>query len=235
MSMHIAAQPGEIAERVLIPGDPLRARHIAEHFLDGAKEYNHIRNMLGYTGTYKGVPVSVQGSGMGMPSMAIYATELIAEYGVKQLFRIGTCGALQEDIRIRDLVVAQASTTDSNMPHNTFGHGINFAPTADFSLLEKAVAAARAMNLRCHVGNVLSQDRLYDDEIDLHKLAAYGILAAEMEATALYLAAAKHHVKALALFTVSNHLLTGASTSPDERETSFDDMARVALEAAIRE
>ena len=167
MSMHIAARTGEIAERVLMPGDPLRAKHIAEHFLDGAKEYTHIRNMLGYTGSYKGVPVSIQGSGMGMPSMAIYANELIAEYGVKRIFRIGTCGALQKKIAVRDLIFAQASTTDSNMPHNTFGHGINFAPTADFHLLEKGVAAARELNVPFHVGNVLSQDRLYDDEIDL--------------------------------------------------------------------
>lgn len=233
MSMHIAAQPGEIAERVLMPGDPLRAKHIAEQFLDGAKEYTHIRNMLGYTGSYKGVPVSIQGSGMGMPSMAIYANELIAEYGVKRIFRIGTCGALQKKIAVRDLIFAQASTTDSNMPHNTFGHGINFAPTADFHLLEKGVAAARELNVPFHVGNVLSQDRLYDDEIDLDKLASYGILAAEMETAALYLAAARHGVEALGLFTVSNHILTGAETSPEERETSFNDMARVALEAAV--
>lgn len=234
MSMHIAARSGEIAERVLMPGDPLRAKHIAETLLDNAAEYSHTRNMLGYTGTYKGVPISIQGSGMGMPSMAIYATELIVEYGVKKIFRTGTCGALQKDVSIRDLIIAQACTTDSSMLCNTFGAGINFAPTADFKLLEKTVAAARSLGFPFHVGNVLSQDRLYDDEIDLGRLASYGILAAEMEAAALYLTAAKYRVQAVALFTVSNHILTSASTSPDERETSFDDMARTALEAAIQ-
>lgn len=233
MSLHIAAKPGEVAERVLLPGDPLRAKHIAETFLENPRQYTDIRNMLGFTGTYKGLPVSVQGTGMGMPSMSIYATELIDGYDAKKLIRVGTCGALQRRINVRDVVMAGASTTDSNICHNTFGPGMSFAPTADFFLLEKAVNAARDLKVPFHVGNVLSQDKLYDDEIDLKKLGDYGVLAAEMEGAALYLTAAKHHVQALAIFTVSNHLLTNESTPARDRERSFDDMARIALEAII--
>ncbi|MBQ9365846.1 MAG: purine-nucleoside phosphorylase [Schwartzia sp.] len=233
MTWHIAAKKGEIAERVLLPGDPLRAKHIAETFLDDAKEYTHIRNMLGFNGTYKGVPISVQGTGMGMPSMAIYANELIREYGAKVLIRTGTCGALQEDVHVRDVVMAQASTTDSQMGENMFQHSIHFAPVANFALLENAVAAARKLKIKFHVGNVLSQDRLYDEELDLKSLANHGVLAAEMETAALYLIAARLHIKALGIFTVSNHILTGEETTPEERETSFNDMARIALEAAI--
>ncbi len=234
MSWHInSAKPGEIAERVLMPGDPLRAKHIAETMLEDAREYSHIRNMLGFTGTYKGHRVSVQGSGMGMPSMHIYASELAQDYGVKKIIRTGTCGALQENIHVRDVVFAQAATTDSGMVRNLFAPGMTFAPTATFSLLEKAVRIGRALGVPCHAGNVLSQDRLYDDEIDLKKLSDYGILAAEMETAALYLVAAKYRIEALGLFTVSNHILTGEETTAEERETSFDDMARIALEAVI--
>lgn len=233
MSFHLGARPGEVAERVLLPGDPLRARHIAETLLADAREYNSIRGMYGFTGTYKGERVSVQGTGMGLPSMAIYANELIKSYGAKRLIRIGTCGALQERINVRDVVMAMSATTDSSMCHNTFGMGISYAPTATFALLERAVAAARQFNVPFHVGNVLSQDRLYDAEIDLKKLTKYGVLAAEMETAALYLTAAKLRVDALAIFTVSNHLLTGAETTAAERETTFDDMVRIALETAI--
>ena len=234
MSWHInSAKPGEVADRVLMPGDPLRAKHIAETFLEDAREYSHIRNMLGFTGTYKGQRVSVQGSGMGMPSFAIYATELIEDFGVKKIIRTGTCGALQENIRVRDIVIAMASTTDSGMVRNIFAPGMTFAPTGSYSLLEKAVRLSRELKIPCHVGNVLSQDRLYDDEIDLKKLAAYGVLAAEMETAALYLVAAKYRVEALGLFTVSNHLITGEDTDASERETSFNDMARIALETVI--
>ncbi len=233
MSWNIAAKAGEVAYRVLMPGDPLRAKHIAETFMQDVREYNHIRNMLGFTGTYKGVRVSVQGSGMGMPSMAIYATELVKDYGVKKILRTGTCGALQEGIHVRDIVIGQAATTDSSMARNIFGPGLNFAPTADFALLEQAVAKARELNVPVHVGNVLSQDRLYDDEIDLKKLAAYGVLAAEMEAAALYLIGARYDVQTVGIFTVSNHILTGEDTTAEERETSFDDMAKIALETAI--
>jgi len=234
MSLHIAAKSGEIADRILLPGDPLRAKYIAETFLEDAHEYTSVRNILGYTGTYKEHRISVQGTGMGMPSISIYANELIRDYGVKKLFRVGTCGALHMNIHVRDIVIAQATTTDSGMVHNTFGPAINFAPTADYALLENAVAAGRELCLPVHVGNVLSQDRLYDDEIDLKKLAAYGVLAAEMEAAALYMIAAKYRVQALALFTVSNHILTGEETTIQERETSFNDMISLALNTAIR-
>ncbi len=234
MSLHIAAKAGEIADRILLPGDPLRAKYIAETFLEDAREYTSVRNILGYTGTYKDHRISVQGTGMGMPSIAIYTNELIREYGVKKLLRVGTCGALHMSIHVRDIVIAQASTTDSGMVRNTFGPAINFAPTADYALLETAVATGRKLKLPIHVGNVLSQDRLYDEEIDLKKLASYGVLAAEMEAAALYMIAAKYHVQALALFTVSNHILTGEETTQQERETSFNDMISLALDAAIQ-
>ncbi len=234
LGWHISAKKGEVAERVLLPGDPLRAKHIAETFLDDAHEYSHIRNMLGFTGTYKGVPVSVQGTGMGMPSIAIYVNELIREYGAKKLIRTGTCGALQKDVRVRDLVIAQATTTDSSMVENMFPKNIHFAPVGSMELIEKAEAAARAIGAPYHTGNVLSQDRLFDDEIDLKMLAEHGVLGAEMETCALYLIAARLKVEALGIFTVSNHIITGEETTPEERETSFNDMAKVALDAIIK-
>ena len=234
MSWHIGAKSkDEIAERVLMPGDPLRAKHIAKTFLEDVREYSHIRNMLGFTGLYKGTRVSIQGSGMGMPSMSIYATELITDFGVKKIIRTGTCGALQTTIHVRDVVIAQATTTDSSMVRNIFTHGMTFAPTSSYSLLEKAVQSARELKVPFHVGNVLSQDRLYDDEIDLQKLSAYGVLAAEMETAALYLVAAKYKIEALGIFTVSNHILTGVETSASDRETSFNDMAHIGLETVI--
>ena len=173
---HIAAAKGEIAERILLPGDPLRAKYIAENFLEGAKEYTNIRNILGYTGTYKGHPISVQGTGMGMPSISIYVNELIREYGCKTLIRIGSCGACHKDIHIRDVLIAQATTTDSSMPRNIFGASVNFAPVADFDLLRHAYQAAADKGISVRVGNVMSQDRFYDDEMDIQKLASYGVL-----------------------------------------------------------
>ncbi len=236
MSWHINPEkPDDIADRVLMPGDPLRAKYIAETFLDHPKEYSHVRNMLGFTGTYKGCRVSIQGSGMGMPSMSIYATELIKDYNVKKIIRTGTCGALQPFIHVRDVVIAQSTTTDSSMVRNIFTHGMTFAPTGSYSLLEKAVDSARNLCVPFHIGNVLSQDRLYDDEIDLDKLSDYGVLAAEMETAALYLVAAKYNIEALGVFTVSNHILTGEETTTEERENSFSDMARLALETVIAE
>ncbi len=234
MSTHIEAPKGDIAERVLLPGDPLRAKYIAETFLENAKCYNHIRNAFGYTGTYKGKTVSIQGTGMGMPSISIYTNELIRDYGVKKLIRVGTCGAINKDVNIRDVVIAQGTTTDSSMIQNTFGTGIYFAPLADFSLLNKAYEAACKNNLPVKIGNVLSEDRFYNDEIDRSKLADYGALAVEMEAAALYLLAAKYHVQALAVLTVSNHLITGEETTAEERERSFDDMIKIALETVIK-
>ena len=233
---HNSAEVGDIAERILLPGDPLRAKYIAENFLTDAKEYSHVRNVLGYTGSYKGTPVSVQGTGMGMPSIAIYVHELISIYGAKKLIRVGSCGALAKDLHIRDVVIAQGTTTDSSMPKNIFGTSVNFAPLADFSLLENAVHHAREKHLPVRVGNVLSQDRFYDDEIDFAKLLGYGVLAAEMETAALYLIAAKFGVQALGIFTVSDHITCDeARATPEERERSFNDMIELALESIIKE
>lgn len=233
---HNSAEVGDIAERILLPGDPLRAKYIAENFLTEAKEYSHVRNVLGYTGSYKGMPVSVQGTGMGMPSIAIYVHELINVYGVKKLIRVGSCGALAKDLHIRDVVIAQGTTTDSSMPKNIFGTSVNFAPLADFSLLENAVHHAREKHLPVRVGNVLSQDRFYDDEIDFAKLLSYGVLAAEMETAALYLIAAKFGVQALGIFTVSDHITCDeARATPEERERSFNDMIELALESILKE
>ena len=232
---HIAAEKGDIAERILLPGDPLRAKFIAENFLENPKQYTAIRNIFGYTGTYKGVPVSVQGTGMGMPSISIYVHELIKEYGVKKLFRVGTCGGMHPDVKLRDVLIAQAASTDSGMVRNIFGGSINFAPIADYDLLSKAVANVKKLGLRATVGNIISVDRFYDEEIDNEKLRSYGILAVEMEAAALYLLAAKFHVKALALFTVSDHLFNHEVVSVEERQTGFNDMVKIALETAIED
>lgn len=233
MSLHIEAQPGQIADRILLPGDPLRAQYIAETFLDGAVCYNHVRNILGYTGTYKGVPVSVQGTGMGIPSISIYATELMRDYGVKKLIRVGTCGAMREDIKLRDVIIAQGATTDSSIVRNIFGPSINYAPLADFSLLCKAYEKAGSQQIPARVGNIVSVDRFYDEEIDNAKLTAYGIMAVEMETAGLYILAAKYGAQALGLFTVSDHLLTKESCTAAERQTSFNDMIRIALETII--
>ncbi|GKQ42385.1 purine nucleoside phosphorylase DeoD-type [Companilactobacillus sp. RD055328] len=233
MSTHINAQKGDIAEVVLLPGDPLRAKYIAETFLEDVTQYNTVRNAFGFTGTYKGTRVSVQGTGMGMPSISIYANELIQFYGVKKLIRVGTCGGLGTDIHVRDVVIAQAASTDSGMITNTFGSGIAFAPTADFSMLLDAYNSAKNNDIPIKVGNILSEDRFYNDEIDRQKLIDYGILGCEMEAAALYLLAAKFNVKALAVLTISNHLITGEETTAEEREKSFNDMISVSLETAI--
>ena len=230
---HIAAEKGEIAERILLPGDPLRAKFIAENFFENPHLYTSVRNVYGYTGTYKGERVSVQATGMGMPSVSIYVHELINVYGVKKLIRVGTCGAMHEDIKLRDLVIAQGATTDSSMVRNIFGGTINFAPIADYDLLQSAVKNARELCLPVKVGNIISADRFYDEEIDNDKLRRYGILAVEMEAAALYILAARHHAQALALFTASDHLLTGETLNSNEREIGTGDMVRIALETLI--
>lgn len=232
---HIAAAPGEIAERILLPGDPLRAKFIAEHFLEGAQEYTSIRNILGYTGIYRGTRVSVQGTGMGMPSISIYANELMEHYGVQTLIRVGTCGGMHERVKLRDVLIAQGATTDSSMIRNIFGGSINYAPLADYDLLAAAVASAKKLSLPVRVGNVISVDRFYDEEIDNEKLRKYGVLAVEMEAAALYTLAAKFGRRALALFTVSDHLVTGERCTAEERQTTFEDMIRIALETAVGE
>lgn len=235
MSIHIEAQKGQIAETVLLPGDPLRAKYIAETFLTEVEQYNRVRNMFGYTGLYKGERISVQGTGMGLPSMMIYAEELITEYNVQNLIRVGTAGGMQKDVKVRDVVLAQASTTDSSINRNTFGGQVDFAPIADFDLLKTAYDIGTEKGLSLKVGNVLSADRFYNAELDKVKLANYGILAVEMEAAGLYSLAAKHNRKALAILTISDHIFTGEETSSDERERTFTDMMIVALETGLKQ
>lgn len=233
MSLHIEAAPGQIAETILLPGDPLRAKYIAETFLEQPVCYNKIRNIFGYTGTYKGHRVSVQGTGMGIPSISIYVHELICDYGVKRLLRVGTCGAMRRDIHLRDVIMAQAATTDSGIIRAIFGPAITYAPIADFDLLHTAYSKAKEQHIPVRVGNIVSVDRFYDEEIDNAKLTKYGIMAVEMETAGLYTLAAQYGVQALGLFTVSDHLLTGEACTAAERQTSFDDMIRIALETAI--
>ncbi|WP_016839356.1 purine-nucleoside phosphorylase [Ureibacillus thermosphaericus] len=232
MSIHINAKPGEIADIVLLPGDPLRAKYIAEKFLENATCYNEVRNMFGFTGTYKGHRISVQGTGMGVPSISIYITELMQDYGVKKLIRVGTCGALQKDVKVRDVILAQSASTDSKMNEIIF-NGIDFAPTANFDLLLKAYNAGLKAGLNLKVGNVFTADMFYSDENQNEKLARYGVLAVEMETAALYTLAAKYGRQALSVLTVSDHILTGEMTTAEERQTTFNDMIQVALEAAI--
>jgi purine-nucleoside phosphorylase len=234
MSTHIGAKPGEIAPRVLLPGDPLRAKWIAENYLQDAKCYSTVRNMFGYTGTYQGVPVSVQGSGMGMPSASIYYHELLAEYDARTMIRVGSCGALTEELQLRDVLAASACSTDSAMNRVRFDGLIDFAPVADFGLLRSAVDVAAVKNITMQVGQVFAADAFYTDRPDLFdKLEAYGVLAVEMESAALYTLAARFRARALTLLTVSDHIKTGAKTSAQEREQTFAQMVEIALETAI--
>lgn len=226
---HINAPEGAFAETVLMPGDPLRAKHIAETFLTDAECVNTVRNMFGYTGTYKGKPVSVLGSGMGVPSMSIYATELVKFYGVKNIIRIGSCGGLPLDVKVRDVVIGMGASTDSSVNRNRLA-GMDFAAIASFNLLEKAVAAARAKNINVKVGNVFTSDLFYNPDPTLFDtLEKYGVLAVEMEAAGLYGVAAEYGINALAIFTVSDHIRTGESLSAELRQTSFNEMVEVAL------
>ncbi|MDY0393165.1 purine-nucleoside phosphorylase [Virgibacillus halophilus] len=235
MSVHIGAKAGEIADKILLPGDPLRAKFIAETFLESATCYNEVRGMYGFTGTYKGERVSVQGTGMGVPSISIYANELMQSYDVEKLIRVGTCGAIQKDVEVRDVILAQGATTDSRTNQLIF-NGIDYAPLADFDLLKKAYEVGDAKGLHLRVGNVFTSDTFYRDNAEaVHELlAAYKVLAIEMETTALYTLAAKHGRQALSILTVSDHLLTGEETSSQERQTTFNEMIEVALEAAIK-
>ena len=235
MSTHIGAKQGEIADKILLPGDPLRAKYIAENFLENPVCYNEVRGMLGYTGTYKGEKVSVQGTGMGVPSISIYINELMQEYGVQKLVRVGTCGALQKDVKVRDVILAQGSTSDSQMNRMTFG-GIDYAPIADFDLLKKAYDTGVEKGLKLRVGNVFTSDSFYrDNALDLfNKLADYQVLGVEMETTALYALAAKYNRQALSALTISDHILTGEETTAEERQTTFNDMIVVALDAIIQ-
>ena len=230
MSVHIEAKKGDIAETVLLPGDPLRAKYIAEKFLENPVQYNNVRGMLGFTGTYKGKKVSVQGTGMGIPSISIYATELINEYGCKNLIRIGSAGSYQKDVKIRDIVIAMATSTDSNINNLRFPGGANFAPTASYELFAKAVAAANEKGIDFKAGNVMSSDTFYGDDKDAWKhWADFGILCVEMEAAGLYTLGAKYGVNTLALFTISDSLVTGEATTSAEREQTFNEMIEIAL------
>lgn len=235
MSTHIAAAPGQIAPHVLMPGDPLRARWIAETYLEDAECYSEVRGMLGYTGTYRGERVSVQGSGMGLPSLSIYAHELFAEYGVQTIVRVGSCGALSKDLRIRDIVLASGACTDSSMNRIRF-EGLDYAPVADFGLLRAAydVAVSRALPVQTKVGLIFSSDSFYSPRPDLAgRMADYGVLAVEMEASALYTLAASFGRRALTACTVSDHILTGEETTAQEREQTFGHMVEIALDAML--
>ena len=230
MSVHINATKGQVAESVLMPGDPLRAKFIAEHYLTEVEQYNSVRNMFGYTGLYKGQRVSVQGSGMGIPSMMIYANELYTEFGVEKIIRIGSAGSIQPDVNVRDIVLAQGATTDSSIITNIFQGQVNFAPLASFDLLDKAYHLAKERGATVHVGNILSSDRFYNAELNKQKLQEYGVLAVEMEAAGLYALAAQHKKQALAIVTISDHILTGEETTAEEREKTFNEMMEIALE-----
>lgn len=232
MSIHIGAQPGAIAPNILLPGDPLRAKFIAENFLENPIQYNNVRGMLGYTGTYKGIPVSVQGTGMGIPSISIYVHELIHDYGVKNLIRVGSAGAIRPEVEIRDVVLASSASTTNGFNRNRF-RNFDYAPAADFELLRAAYDAAKELNLSPKVGNVLSSDIFYD-ETNAHELfAKAGTLCVEMEASGLYTAAAMAGVRPLAILTISDSIVTGAATSSEEREKTFTDMMQIALEALV--
>ena len=233
MSIHIGAKPGEIAETVLMPGDPYRAKWAAENFLKDVVCINEVRGMLGFTGTWNGHRVTIQGSGMGMPSLSIYANELIRDYGAKSLIRIGSAGAMQHHVKVRDIVIAMTASTIST-PSRGFFKELSFAPSADFGLLEKAVAAARAKGTPTHVGGIYSADVFYDERPDLNEMMTrHGVLAVEMEAAELYTVAARHGIRALAVLTVSDHLLTHEALPSEDRERSFGDMVEIALTAAF--
>jgi purine-nucleoside phosphorylase len=234
MSTHIGAKPGEIAERVLMPGDPLRAKWIAEHYLEDAKCYSTVRNMFGFTGTYQGVRLSVQGSGMGMPSASIYIHELINEYGARTLVRVGSCGALVDSLRLRDVVAAIGASTDSAMNRVRFGPMIDYAPVADFGLLRAAVEAAERRRVAMTVGPVLAADAFYSDRPDyFDTLAQYGVLAVEMESAALYTIAARFKARALTVLTVSDHIKTGEHSAAQERQETFAQMVDIALDTIV--
>ncbi|SDT49794.1 purine-nucleoside phosphorylase [Paenibacillaceae bacterium GAS479] len=232
MSVHIGAKEGQIAETVLLPGDPLRAKYIAETYLTDVELYNEVRGMLGFTGNYKGKRISVQGSGMGLPSISIYANELIRNYGVRNLIRVGTCGAMQHGVNVRDVILAQASCTDSSMNRNQF-LGYDFAPIASFTLLKSAYEHAVSAGVNVHVGNIYSTDVFYkEDTTAVQRLMDHGVLGVEMETTALYTIAARHGVQALTVLAASDHLLTGEETTAAERQSSFNEMMVIALDTA---
>lgn len=235
MSTHIGAEPGQIAPQVLMPGDPLRAKWIAETFLDDVECYSQVRGMYGFTGSYQGHRVSVQGSGMGLPSLSIYVNELLREYDVRSIVRVGSCGALTDKLAVRDLVIASGACTDSSMNRIRF-EGLDYAPVANFGLLRAAydAAVARGLEARTHVGLIFSSDSFYSPRPELTaRMVDYGVLAVEMEASALYTLCAQHGAAALTVCTVSDHIVTGEQTTSQEREQTFGDMVETALEAML--
>ncbi|MEM9476654.1 MAG: purine-nucleoside phosphorylase [Pseudomonadota bacterium] len=233
MTIHIGAAPGDIAETVLMPGDPYRAKWAAETFLDDAKCINEVRGMLGFTGTWRGNRVTIHGSGMGMPSLSIYANELIRDYGAQTLIRIGSCGGMQEAVQVRDVILAMTASSLSTPSRGIFKE-LNYAPCADWRLLHAAWAAAERKGTRTHVGGIYSSDVFYDERPDLNEqMTRHGILGVEMEAAELYTVAARHGCRALAVLTVSDHLITGEALPSEDRERSFGDMVEIALEAAF--
>jgi len=233
MSIHIAAKEGEIAETILLPGDPLRAKFVAENYLKNAVQYTSVRNILGYTGTYNGKKVSVQGTGMGIPSISIYVNELFGSYGVKRAIRIGTAGSINEGVKLRDLVLAMSACTDSSVNNVRF-HGKSYAPTATFSLLKKAWDVAVSKGWQPKVGPVVSSDMFYSEDPEEWRLwSKFGCLALEMECTELYTLAAKYGCEALGILTISDSLISGEQTSAEERQTTFTRMIEIALETAI--
>ncbi len=230
---HNAANPGDFAPTVLMPGDPLRAQFIAETFLENARLVNNVRGIHGYTGSYKGTPVSVMASGMGMPSIGIYSHELYSQYGVENIIRIGSAGAISEKLKLRDVVAAQGACTNSNFAHQ-YGLPGTFAPIADFTLLETAVSAARELGVEMPVGNLLSSDTFYDASNSTMKWATMGVLAVEMEAAALYMTAALLGKRALAICSISDSIVTGEALPAADRQTTFTAMMRIALETAVK-
>ena len=246
-SPHNSAEIGDIAERVLLPGDPVRAKVIAENFLTDVKQYNSIRNMYGFTGKYKNIPVTVQATGMGVPSFSIYVHELIKVYGAKKLIRVGTCGGMHESLNLRDVVIAQGASTDSSIVKQTFGGAISFSLLADFELLSKAVDNAKKLSVPVKVGNIFSTDYFYNEYSDAQgifsaggltldeKMIRHGILAVEMETAALYMLAAAENVQGLAICTVSDHIVKKEYATAKERETDYNDMIKIALETVIED
>ena len=227
---HMNAAPGDFAETVLMPGDPLRAEYIASTYLDRVRRVTDVRNMWGFTGEYEGAPVSVMAHGMGIPSVSIYCSELITEYGVKRLIRVGSCGTSHPDVKLRDVIIAMGACTDSGVNRMRFG-GYDFAPLANFELVRRAVDAAAALDVRHHVGNIFSADLFYTPDPEMFDtLAKYNVLGVEMEAAGIYPLAAEHDVEALAICTVSDDIPSGDALSSEDRQTTFDDMIRVALD-----
>lgn len=232
MSIHIGAKKGEIAETVLLPGDPLRAKWITETFLKDVVCYNEVRGMLGFTGTYNGKKISVQGTGMGIPSTLIYANELITDFGVKNLIRVGSAGSYKKEVKIRDIVIAMAASSNSGLNKIRF-NGADYAPTASFELFQKAIQVANEKSIEIKAGNILSSDEFYADDFnDYKKWATFGVLCVEMETAGLYTVAAKHNVNALSILTISDSLVTGERTTSEEREVTFKEMIQIALELA---